>query len=473
MTPVGVDSGLGLSVPLSTFVSPFPFLRCRKRKEAPTFRHVFHPSRQLESDVTQSNNEAEKVNHLAIALGLLAGLALGLTAAATGSEPLMRMATAVRPIGAAFVNAIRMVVIPLVVVVVFLAVGRLGDHRKLGKLGGYSLGLVWLSYVPAILLGAFGMKTALRFFPITPLPTPEKIATPEIPGLVDFLVGLIPSNPFEAAADGSLLPLLVFTVLFSAATIPMAPEAKKGLFEIGETVAAALIRLVHWILWTAPLGVFALAAPLTAETGWALLQSLSVFVLTVIVCLVVLWLVVYLPAVRVLGKMSPLFFHKNTLGTSAIGFGTTSSLASLPVMLEEAQDNLGLSREAYPLILSLLAPMNKAGSALFQGASVVFLAALYDVPIPLSAMGALFLAVFLVALTVAPVPSAGVVTLAPALDTLGVPLAGMAVLLGIDRIPDMFRSALNITGHMVWAVVVEELALGRTGPGGSREKPED
>ena len=114
--------------------------------------------------------------------------------------------------------------------------------------------------------------------------------------------------------------------------------------------------------------------------------------------------------------------------------------------------------------------MNKPGSALFQAASVVFLAALYDVPLPISGMGALFLAVFLVALTVAPVPSAGVVTLAPALAALGVPLAGMAVLLGIDRIPDMFRSSLNITGHMVWAVVVEVFALGRTGPGGSREK---
>lgn len=420
--------------------------------------------------MTQQEHENEKVNHLAIALGLLAGLVFGLTAAVTGSEPLIRIATAFRPVGTAFVNAIQMVVIPLVMVVVFLAVGRLGDHRKLGKLGGYSLGLVWLSYIPAILLGAFGMKWALHLFPVTPLPTPEMMATPELPGLVDFVVGLIPSNPFGAAAEGALLPLLVFTVLFSAATIPMAPDAKKRLFEVGETVENALIRMVHWILWTAPLGVFALAAPLTADTGWAILQSLSVFVITVIICLLVQWLVVYLPALRILGKMNPIFFHKSTLGTSAIGFGTTSSLASLPVMLEEAQENLELSPEAYPLILALLAPMNKPGSALFQAASVVFLAALYDVPLPISGMGALFLAVFLVALTVAPVPSAGVVTLAPALAALGVPLAGMAVLLGIDRIPDMFRSSLNITGHMVWAVVVEEMALGRTGPGGSREK---
>jgi Na+/H+-dicarboxylate symporter len=413
---------------------------------------------------------ADSVNHLAIALGLAAGLALGLTAAATGSATLVNIATAFRPVGTVFVNAIRMVVIPLVMVVVFLGVGRLGDYRKLGVLGGYSVGLAWLSYIPAILLGVFGMKLGLRLFPVAVLPSAEEAVAPEIPGFVDFLVGLIPSNPFEAAADGSLLSLLVFTVLFGAATIPLAAEAKERLFDLAETISEVLVRLVHWILWTAPLGVFALAAPLTAEAGWSMVQRLAVFVVTVVALLIIQWLVVYLPAVRFLGKMGPVFFHKGTLGTSAIGAGTTSSLASLPVMLEEAEENLKLSKEAYPLILSLLAPLHKAGSALFQAAAVVFLAALYDVPLPLTGMGALFLAVFLVALTVAPVPSASVVTLAPALDAVGVPLAGLAILLGIDRIPDMCRSFVNITGHMVWAVVVEELVMGRTGPGGSRER---
>lgn len=413
-------------------------------------------------------NATEGVNHLAIALGLVAGLALGLSAAATGSDTLIRIATSVRPLGTAFVNAIQMVVIPLVVVVVFLGVGRLGDHKKLGVLGGYSVGLAWLSYIPAILLGVFGMKLGLHFFPVEALPEAAESVAPEIPGFVDFLVGLIPQNPFAAAADGSLLPLLVFTVLFGAATIPLAPKAKRSLFDLAETVSAVLLKLVHWILWTAPAGVFALAAPLTAETGWAMIQTLAVFVITVILCLAVQWMSVYLPALRFIGKMDPLFFHKGTLGTSAVGFGTTSSLASLPVMLEEAEENLRLSKEAYPLILSLLAPLHKAGSALFQAAAVVFLAALYDVPLPLSGIAGLFVAVFLVALTVAPVPSASVVTLAPALEAVGVPLAGLAVLLGIDRIPDMCRSFVNITGHMVWAVVVEELTLGRTGPGGSR-----
>ena len=121
---------------------------------------------------------------------------------------------------------------------------------------------------------------------------------------------------------------------------------------------------------------------MTAEAGWAMLQSLAVFVVTVVILAFVQWGLVYLPAITLLGKMSPLSFHKATMGTTAIGFGTTSSMASLPIMLEEAEDNLGLSEEVYPLVLSLLAALNKAGSALFQAASVVFLAHLYDVPLP-------------------------------------------------------------------------------------------
>jgi len=412
------------------------------------------------------------VNHLAIALGLLLGLGLGLSAAATGSELLTGLAVAFRPVGTAFINAIQMVVIPLVVVTVFLGVGKLGDLRKLGRLGGLSLGLVWLSYVPAIALGIAGMKLGLRFSPAVTLPATQEAAAPELPGFVDFVVGLIPRNPFEAASDGSLLPLLVFTILLAAATIPLAPEAKETLFTVAKTLGDALIQLVHWILWTAPLGVFALAAPLTAEAGWTMLQSLAVFVITLIILAFVQWGLVYIPALWFLGRKNPLEFHKATLGTTAIGFGTTSSMASLPVMLEEAADNLKLSEEVYPLVLSLLAALNKAGSALFQSASVVFLAHLYDVPLPISSLAGLFVAIFLVALTVAPVPSASVVTLAPALATVGVPMSGLAILFGVDRIPDMFRSAVNMTSHMVWAVVIQERGMGGgQEPAGEEKRP--
>ncbi|NIV63914.1 MAG: cation:dicarboxylase symporter family transporter, partial [Gemmatimonadetes bacterium] len=139
--------------------------------------------------------------------------------------------------------------------------------------------------------------------------------------------------------------------------------------------------------------------------------------------------------------------------------------AALPVALEEADENLELTHEVANLVLPLGASMYRGGSALFQGAAIVFLASIFEVPIPAAAVGGAILATFLVSLTVAPVPSSGVMTLVPALDTVGIPLDGLAVLLGVDRIPDMFRSATNLTGQVATAVVVDGLLEGETGQG--------
>ena len=395
------------------------------------------------------------VSHVGVAIGLITGLVLGALAAATGSPVLLRVAAGVAPVGTAFMNAIQMVVVPLVVVVIFVGVARLGDPRKLGRLGGWSLGFWWLTTFPAILIGMGLMKVGLSFAPPIAMPEVPEQATPEIPGMIDFLLRLIPANPFAAAAQGALLPLIVFTVLLAAAAGTLAEDQRGRLVRLAEALSDALIRLVHWVLWTAPVGVFALAAPVTARTGWAMLQSLAVFIVTVVLGLFVFKALVYLPAVRYLGRMKVSRFVTGTLGTYALGFSTTSSVATLPMMLEEADEKLKLSPEVANLVIPLGASLNRAGSALFQGASIVFLASLFDVTIPVASLVGVVFATFLVAMTVAPVPSAGVMTLAPALDTAGVPLGGMAILLGVDRIPDMFRSATNMIGHMVAAVIVD------------------
>jgi Na+/H+-dicarboxylate symporter len=407
--------------------------------------------------MTAHAESGKEINHLAIAAGLVLGLAFGLVASATGIDVLMAVATGVRPIGDLFVNAVRMVVIPLVVAIVFLGVARLGDPRKLGRLGGFSVAFFWLTTVVAIFVGMGLMRVGLAFSPDVTAPYAAEQVAPELPGVVEFLVSLIPSNPFGAAAEGALLPLIVFTVLFAAAAGTLEEKKREPLLTLADSVTETLIRLVHWILWTAPLGVFALAAPVTAESGWAMLQSLAIFVVVVAVGLVLFVAVVYLPLVRFLGRMGVAFFLRGIVGSQVIAFGSTSSAASLPVMLEEAEEKLGLSEEVYGLVLSIAASLNRAGSALYQGAAIVFLAYLYEVPLPAVALGGAALATFLVALTIAPVPSASVVTLAPALDAVGIPMAGLAVLFGVDRIPDMFRTATNVTGHMACAVVVEGL----------------
>lgn len=398
------------------------------------------------------------MNNRLMLLGLVAGLATGLAASLTGSPLLHGIAAGSAPFGDLFISAIQMVVIPLVMAIVFAGVARLGDTRTLGRLGGVSLGFILATTAPAVVMGMLAMHLTLGLVP--PVPLPDAAPGPavgELPGLVDFLVGLVPRNPFAAAAEGRLLPLLVFAILFGAAAGTLALEARERLVGFADAVSEAFITLVRWILWTAPVGIFGLAAPATARMGLGLLQSLAVFVATVVVTLFVFMTVVYLPVVAVLGRVSPRRFIRETLASYTMGFTTTSSVATLPVLLRDAPE-LGVSRRVSDLVLPLAASLNRAGSGLFQGASVVFLAWLYGIDVPGGAWVGAAIACFFAASTVAPVPSASIMTLAPALSAVGAPFAGLGILLGIDRIPDMFRSGTNMTGHMAAAVVTQALA---------------
>lgn len=402
------------------------------------------------------------MNGFLMLVGLLVGLALGLAASATASPLLMAIATGVEPLGVLFIRALQMVVIPLVMAVVFTGVARLGDVRTLGRVGGTALGFIWLTTIPAVIMGMGAMGLTLRWVPDVELPAADAVATSEVPGIVDFLLGLVPRNPFAAAAAGELLPLLVFAVLFGAAAGTLQPGPRDRLVALAEAVGDAFIKLVMWILWTAPVGIFALAAAATARMGLGLLQSLAVFVVTVIVALFVFMALFYLPAVTTFGRMAPGRFIRGTLATYTMGFTTTSSVATLPILLRDAPE-LGVSDAVADLVIPLAAALNRAGSGLFQGAAVVFLAHLYGVQAPGAAWVGVALACFFAASTVAPIPSASIMTLAPALDVVGVPLAGLGLLLGVDRVPDMFRSGTNVSGHMAAAVVTQGQVGSRTG----------
>jgi proton glutamate symport protein len=396
------------------------------------------------------------MNQRATTVGLILGLALGLLASATDFGPVDRLAVAVAPLGTLFINAIQMVVIPLVVTTIFVGVSQIGDPKTVGRLGGSALAFFWGTTVPAIVIGMGFMTAAMALWPVT-VEAPFAVENAqELPGLLDLILRLIPPNPFAAAAEGALLPLIVFTLLVAAAAGTL-EEARRGrLITFAEDISAIFIRLIDWILRTAPLGVFGLAAPVVARMGIGLLADLAVFVGTVVVGLFVFMALFYLPAVRFLGKKGVWQFVRGVSGSYVIGFSTTSSVASLPVMFEDAGE-LGVSPAVSSLVLSLGAAVNRAGSALFQAGAVVFLAALYDVPLPFTTLVSAGFVGFVVAMSVAPVPSASVVTLAPILAVAGIPLGGLGLLLGIDRIPDMFRSATNITGHVAAAVTVEGL----------------
>ena len=392
--------------------------------------------------------------HLAIAAGLVLGLIVGLGAAATGNEWLMAIAQGSAPFGAIFMNAIRMVVIPLIVTVIFSSIARLGDPRKLGRIGGMTIAFYWITLIPAIAIGMATMNFGLRFASEIEMPQIEATTVPALQSVVDFIVSLVPANPFAAASSGAILPLIVFTALVAAATGTLQTERRERLINLAEDGSEALIKLVWWILYTAPVGVFGLAAPVTAKLGWNLVESLGIFIVCVFVGLVIFLVVVTLPLMYFVGRISPARYLSGTFGAVSVAVSTTSTAAAIPVTLEETR-KLGVSTTIADLLVPLGASMHRPGSALFQGAAIVFLAYLYDVPIPAAAIAGAVLATFLVSLTVAPVPSSSVVTMAPALDAVGVPVAGLAIILGIDRIPDMMRSGVNLLAQASAAVLVD------------------
>jgi Na+/H+-dicarboxylate symporter len=393
---------------------------------------------------------------VAIVVGLACGLGLGLAAAFTGSAPLHAVASAVAPVGVAFVKLIQLAVIPLVATTMFSAIAGMSDLRRLGRLGAHTLAFLWGTTFVAILLGMLVTGAALPLAgDITLAPATRAIAPPPPPGLVEFLLGLIPANPIDAAASGALLPLIVFIVLFGAATATLPEMQRAKLTDLADAATSALIRLVHWILWTAPVGVFALAAPVAADAGPDLLRSLGVFIGAVIVGLLLFTALVYLPFVHFAARLPVGRFLGATLEPAAIAFSTTSSVASVPAMFN-ATERLGLPRALASFVVPIGAAVNRSGSALYQGSAIVFLGHLYGADIAPGALAAAVLATFLVALTIAPVPSASVVTLPPALAAMGVPIDGLGILLGIDRIPDMFRTVVNVTGDVAATAVVRQ-----------------
>jgi len=357
------------------------------------------------------------------------------------------------------------VIIPLVVAALFTGVAGLGDMRHVSRLGIQSLAFFWLSTLIAIMIGFVlaalvlplaGMTDAqqatLRAL-ATEDPALAQRAAQAVPSGAAFLVDLVPRNPVRAAVDGALLPLVVFTTVAGLATAALPAEKRAALVEIADAVTQALIRIVYWVLLLAPFGIFALVYGAVAQFGWSLVRAMAFFVLVVVSGLAAFVVLVYLPAVLAAGHR-PSRFLQAGLPSLTMAFSTTSSLTALPLMLQATEDELRVPRAVAGFVLPLGASLNRAGSALFQAVAVLFVANLYGVSFRPSQYVQAGIAVFLASLTVAPVPSSSVVSLAPAFAQTGLPLAGMGLLIGLDRIPDMFRTMTNVAGDLVASIWV-------------------
>src|SRR3989441_8245065 len=418
--------------------------------------------------IVPGNNTVRPIgSHVWMALGLAAGLGLGLAAVLTHSPLLLAAMRWLRPLGSLFLNLLSMVVIPLVATALFTGIAGLGDLRRVGRLGVRTLGLFWGTTLAAIVIG---FVVAALLLPLAPI-TPDQQAALRQTAAADsgvvghaaeqittgarFIVELIPSNPVRAAVDGNLLPLIVFITIFAAAAAALPDEKRHALTDLADVATQALIRIVRWVLLLAPLGIFAIVADAVAKFGLDLIKTMALFILTVIAGLAVLLAGVSLPAVAVVGRVGARRYLRAIRASLLMAFSTTSSLTALPVMLEAAESGLLLSRTVASFVLPLGASVGRAGSALFQAVAVLFVARLYGIPLELGGMFQAGAAVFLASLTVASVPSASIVSLVPAFTAAGLPLTGLQLLLGFDPGPHMVRTIANGFGTLAAATGVD------------------
>jgi len=390
-----------------------------------------------------------------VLLGLAGGLGIGAWAAAAGSPALREAALWIEPLGTLWTRAIQMTVVPLVVSLLFAGVAAGG--AGIGKIGARALALFAVLLAAAAALALAMAPPLLARVGIDPVAAASlRGATApveaKVPGFAEWLTGLVPSNPVKAAADGAMLPLIVATLLFGAAATRAAPERRDLLVRVAESVSDVTLVLVRWILALAPLGVFALALPLATRLGISAAGAVAAYVgVTVAACLLVIAALYPLAAFG--GRVGIGEFARAAAPAQAVAFSARSSLAALPPMIEGSRA-LRLPGEIGSFFLPLSASVFRLGGAIALPAGVLFIARLYGVDLGPSQLVTVGVSSILLTFSVPGIPGGSILIMAPILLAVGVPVEGIGILLGVDTIPDMFRTTTNVTGHMAAATLL-------------------
>ena len=400
-----------------------------------------------------------------VLIALVAGLALGLLVSSTGNPALVTVARWIEPLGTLFINAIRMTVIPLVVGSLIAGIAAAPNPSALGKVGVRAFllflvtlfaGAIFAALVAPPVLGQFTIdpaaQAALQASAADTTSTAESLR--RVPSFAQWLIDLVPANPVKAAADGAMLPLIVFTLAFGIAIAGLKGETRAVVVRVFESIRDAAMTLVGWILWTAPIGVFALSFALVVRVGGSAIGALAGYIALAVVLTVTFTALVMYPMAAILGRVPLLEFARALLPAQAVAISSRSSLAALPAMIEGARERLRLPDEVTGFLLPLAASIYRIGTAIGQTTGVVFIAQLYGVSLGPAQMASVVLTVVATSFSVPGIPGGSIIIMAPVLMDAGLPMEGIGILLGADTIPDMFRTTANVTGHMAVATAV-------------------
>ncbi|MDP1834333.1 MAG: dicarboxylate/amino acid:cation symporter [Chlamydiales bacterium] len=380
---------------------------------------------------------------VAMALGVLTGLAMGESAAA------------LKPIGEAFLRLIKMIVIPLVLSSMTVGITSIHDPQKLGRVGFVLMVLYFFTTVIAI---AIGISLGFFFEPGSGLalvapPLEMATAAPKAPSIAEMLLDVIPSNPFAALANENILQIIVFAT-FLGISINFAGERGRALLETLESLADVMYRMTSIVMEFTPVGVFAIMAAVTGTMGLGVLTTLLKFFLVYLLAVTIHAVFVHMGILYFLARLNPIPFLRGMSDALMLGFSTCSSSASLPVAMHCCQENLGVSKNIASFSLPLGTAFNMNGAAIFQGMAALFVAQAYGITLEWHQVIAIVVAAVMSAVGAAGIPGTGYLMLSVVLAAVPLPIEGLTILVGIDRLREMFSTSLNIMGDAVCCVYV-------------------
>jgi Na+/H+-dicarboxylate symporter len=396
-----------------------------------------------------------------VLLALGAAVAGGIAIAASGSAALLRAADFIAPVGTLWVNAIRMTVIPLMVALLITSVASAAEVRAISRLGGRTI-LIFVLLLTGTAIVVMPLCLALfRLLPqhgaaTPPLPAGAAQAAGEIAGGTQqtfsaWLTSLLPTNPIGAAATGAMMPLVLFTLLFALA-IAYTPSARPALLGFFQALADAMLKLVHWIVLLAPVGVFALVLPLAAHAGAALAGGIGFYIVAYSAGCLVVSLLLY-PVVAIVAHIPLGRFARAALPAQLIAFSSSSSIATLPALVESA-DELELPPSASGFVLPLAISTFKIAAPLSWTVGALFVGWFYGIPLHGTQLATIAFAAIFLTFAVPGLPRGAFIMVTPLFLAIGLPVEGVGILIAVDAIPDTFSTVLNVTGDLAAAALV-------------------
>ena len=392
---------------------------------------------------------------MSLAMQIFIALVLAIAAGLLLQKHAQFAETYIKPFGTIFLNLLKFIVVPIVLFSIMCGIISMRDIKKVGAIGLKTVVYYMCTTAFAITIGLFGGNLFKKMFPVIAT-TDLSYQVGEKTSLMDTIVNIFPSNFISPMAEANMLQVIVMALLIGFAIILVGEEKNTRIITACNDLNDVFMKCMEMILKLSPIGVFCLLCPVVAANGATIIGSLAMVLLAAYVCYIVHAVVVYSFAVKTIGGISPLTFFKEMLPAIMFAFSSASSVGTLPINME-CTEKLGTSREIASFILPLGATINMDGTAIYQGVCAIFIASCYGIHLTLPQMLTIIFTATLASIGTAGVPGAGMVMLAMVLTSVGLPVDGIALVAGVDRIFDMGRTTVNITGDASCCVIVSNL----------------